>query len=192
MIRQRLHAVWPPIVLALPRGGVPVAVEVAEALGCELDVLVVRKVGYPGSPEVAYGAIGPDGVVVTTSGEPEPHGDALDRIRRGELEELARREALYRAGRTALDLRGRCAVVVDDGIATGSTAAAAIRAARALGAPQVVVAAPVTARQAHDALSTLADDVIVLESPADFWAVGQWYRDFTQTSDREVLAALER
>lgn len=191
-VRERLApASASTIVLGLPRGGVPVAAEVARALGCELDVLVVRKVGYPSNPEVAYGAIGPDGVVVTSAGESGPLDGGLERIRSRELDELVRRERLYRAGRPPLDLRGRRAIVVDDGIATGATAAAAVRAARALGAAEVVVAVPVAAPDARDRLAASADTVIVLESPAAFWAVGQWYRDFAQTSDREVLAVLD-
>jgi predicted phosphoribosyltransferase len=192
-VRERVAtASGAPIVLGLPRGGVPVAAEVAEALSCELDVLVVRKIGYPSNPEVAYGAIGPDGVVVTASGAAGDLDTRFERIRTRELDELVRRERLYRAGAAALDLRGRRAILVDDGIATGATAAAAVRAARGLGAVEVVVAVPVAAPDARDALAALADVVIVLECPADFWAVGQWYRDFGQTSDREVIAALGR
>ncbi len=189
-VRQRLETSSPPIVLGLPRGGVPVAREVATALACTLEVLVVRKVGHPGSPEVAYGALGPDGVVVTTLGEADVPPGALERIRAHEYNELIRRERLYRAGRPALDLRGRCALIVDDGIATGATASAAVRAARGLGAAEVVVAVPVAAPDAILSLAVVADDVIALEAPAAFWAVGQWYRDFTQTTDAEVLAAL--
>lgn len=189
-VRERLGPESAAIVLGLPRGGVPVAAEVAAALGCELDVLVVRKIGYPSNPEVAYGAIGRDGVVVTSTGAAGALDDRLERIRAREYDELVRREGLYRAGRGPLELTGRRVVLVDDGIATGATAAAAVRAARALGAAEVVVAAPVSAADARAALASLADDVIVLESPTDFWAVGQWYRDFGQTSDREVVAAL--
>jgi len=189
-VRQRLDTPDAPIVLGLPRGGVPVAAGVAAALGCDLDVLVVRKIGSPGNPEVAAGAIGADGVIVTAAGGREEPGGPLERVRARELDELNRRERLYRAGREPLELHGRCAIVVDDGIATGATAAAAVRAARALGSAEVVVAVPVTARDALATLAGLADSVIWLEAPAAFWAVGQWYRDFTQTSDDEVLAAL--
>lgn len=178
------------LVLGLPRGGVPVAVEVASALSCELDVLVVRKIGYPSNPEVAYGAIGADGVVMTSGGESGALEAALERIRARELAELGRREQLYRAGREPLRLGDRHVVLVDDGIATGATAAAAVRAARALGAVEVTLAVPVAASDARDALAASADRVVVLESPRDFWAVGQWYRHFGQTSDREVIEAL--
>lgn len=179
-----------PIVLGLPRGGVPVAAEVAAELGVELDVLVVRKLGYPGHPEVAYGAIGPDGVVVT-AGETDavPEAD-LRRIRDHELAELTRREGLYRAGRPPLELAGRRALLVDDGVATGATALAAVRAARALGAAEVIVAAPVGAPDAVARLVEAADSVVVLEAPESFWSVGEWYRDFRQTGDAEVVEAL--
>ena len=180
----------PPIVLGLPRGGVPVAAEVAEALGASLDVLIVRKLGAPADPELAIGAVGPGGATVL-----QPHGRALDpdlvaRIRGRELAELERRERSYRAGRPPLDLRGRSVVLVDDGIATGATALVAVQAARVLGAARVVVAAPVAAPDAATAIEETADRVVALSTPERFWAVGRWYRDFRQTSDEEVLAAL--
>jgi len=178
------------LVLGLPRGGVPVAAEVARALGASLDVLVVRKLGAPGFPEVAIGAVGPDGVTLL-----QDHGRAydaavVDRIRERELAELERRERAYRAGRPPLDLAGTRVVIVDDGIATGATALVAVRAARALGAAHVVVAAPVAASDAVEALRTAADDVVVLSVPERFWAVGEWYDDFRQTSDEEVVRLL--
>ena len=185
-----------PIVLGLPRGGVPVAREVARALAAPLDVLVVRKLGAPGNPEYAVGAIGPDGARVVDDGALRAlrvSDDALAQIERRELAELERREARYRAGRPPLDLTGRTAVIVDDGIATGATATVAWRGARALGAARVVVAAPVApAGWRAEALlaSDGPDEVVLLEEPRDFWAVGQWYRDFRQTEDAEVLAAL--
>ena len=189
-VRETLAEDAPTIVLGLPRGGVPVAVHVAAALGVGLDVLVVRKLGHPGNPEVAIGAIGPDGTAVFAGS-----GDGLDRpgleaIRVREFAELRRREHLYRAGRAPIDLAGVRAVLVDDGIATGSTAIAAVRAARLLGAREVIVAAPVAAPGAQRAVAAVADGLIVLSCPPDFWAVGQWYRDFGQTSDDEVVAAL--
>jgi len=189
-VREQLSDDAPTIVLGLPRGGVPVAVHVAAALGADLDVLVVRKLGHPGNPEVAIGAIGPDGTpVFASAAEGTGHPD-LEGIRAREFAELRRREQLYRAGRAPIDLTGVRAVLVDDGIATGSTAIAAVRAARLLGAREVIVATPVSAPDAHRAVAAVADALIVLVSPPDFWAVGQWYRDFRQTSDDEVVAAL--
>jgi putative phosphoribosyl transferase len=189
-LRQQLGSSPERLVLGLPRGGVPVAAEVARALGAPLDVLVVRKLGAPSQPEVAIGAIGPDGAMLL-----HEHGRAIDaevveRIRGRELAELERREHAYRAGRDPLDLQGREVVIVDDGIATGATMLVAVQAARALGATHVVAAAPVAAPDARDAVAAVADRVVVLDAPARFWAVGEWYADFRQTDDAEVVRLL--
>ena len=178
------------LVLGLPRGGVPVAAEVARELGARLDVLVVRKLGAPSQPEVAIGAIGPDGVLLLHPYGRDLDPDVVDRIRRRELAELERREHAYRGGRGPLDLHGRRVVIVDDGIATGATALVAVQAARALGATDVVVAAPVAAPDARVAVAAAADQVIVLATPSRFWAVGEWYTDFRQTDDAEVIRLL--
>ncbi len=182
-----------PVVVALPRGGVPVAYRVALALGAPLDVIVVRKLGVPFQPELAMGAIGEDGVqvmdseMVAASGVGEREIQAvLDRERR----ELERQVGQYRQASPRIPLPGRTAVVVDDGMATGSTARAACLVARAHGATQVVVATPVASRQAVRLLGQVADQVVALEEPDPFYAVGQWYLDFQQTSDREVLSLL--
>ena len=184
-----------PIVLGLPRGGVPVARVVAQALGAPLDVLVVRKLGAPGHPEYAVGAIGPGGIRVVDPRAVAAVGaqsDAIARIERHESAELLRREERYRAGRDPLDLAGRTAIVVDDGVATGATAGVACRVARALGAARVILAVPVAPADWVSRLEGVADSFVAVETPRDFWAVGQHYRDFRQTTDEEVLEALGR
>jgi putative phosphoribosyl transferase len=181
-----------PIVLGLPRGGVVVAHEVSQALNAPLDVLVVRKLGAPSQPEVAIGAIGPDGAVLLHAHGRALDHETLDRIRRRELAELERRVRAYRGDRGPLVLEGRRVVLVDDGVATGATAMVAVQAARAQGAAEVVVAAPVAAPDARDALAAVADRVIVLAAPERFWAVGEWYDDFRQTDDAEVVRLLGR
>jgi len=183
------------VVLGLPRGGVPVAFEVAQALGAPLDVIVVRKLGVPFQPELAMGAIGEDGVlvlqrdVVRMAGVGERELAAVERRERAELE---RRAGRFRGGRPRPSLEGRTAVVVDDGIATGSTARAACQVARAQGAARVVLAVPVAPRSSVAELSDAADELVVLECPEPFFAVGEWYEDFSQTSDDEVVALLSR
>ncbi|GGQ00008.1 hypothetical protein GCM10010249_17780 [Streptomyces roseolilacinus] len=184
-----------PVVLGLPRGGVPVAHEVATALGAPLDVLVVRKLGVPSQPELGFGAIGEDGVrivndaVVRAARVDERDRARVERAERAVLDERLRR---YRRDRAGVPLRGRTAVLVDDGIATGSTALAACRVARAHGAARVVVAVPVAPPQALALLRREADDVVCLSSPEWFGSVGQWYDDFTQTGDEEVAELLAR
>lgn len=188
-----LGDLYRPIVLGLPRGGVPVARVVAEALGAPLDVLVVRKLGAPGHPEFAMGAVGPGGIRIVDPRAVAAVGardDAIARVECDEAAELVRREERYRAGRPPLDLTGRTAIVVDDGVATGATAGVACRAARALGAERVVLAVPVAPADWISRLEGVADAFVAVETPRDFWAVGQHYRDFRQTTDDEVLAAL--
>jgi putative phosphoribosyl transferase len=191
-VREVLGASPDRLVLGLPRGGVPVAAEVARELGASLDVLVVRKLGAPSQPEVAIGAIGPDGAVLLHAHGRALDPETLDRIRRRELAELERRVRAFRGDRGPLVLEGRRVVLVDDGIATGATAMVAVQAARAQGAAEVVVAAPVAAPDARDALAAVADRVIVLAAPERFWAVGEWYDDFRQTDDAEVVRLLGR
>jgi putative phosphoribosyl transferase len=183
------------VVLALPRGGVPVAFEVASALRAPLDVIVVRKLGVPFQPELAMGAIGEEGVRVANKDVLHMTGlDAIDlQVAEGrERVELGRRARRYREGRRRIDVAGRCAIIVDDGIATGSSARAACQVARALGAARIVLAAPVASRLAAEELRGACDQLVCLEVPEPFFAVGEWYRDFSQTSDDEVIALLRR
>jgi predicted phosphoribosyltransferase len=181
------------IVLGLPRGGVPVAAEVARTLGAPLDVFVVRKLGLPGRPELAMGAIATGGVRVFN--EDVVHSYAvspaqLEAVAEREGAELARRERLYRDDRDPLDVTGRTVVVVDDGLATGATMRAAVAALRARGPRRIVVAVPVAARDSIAALHTDGVEVVCPLIPARFFAVGQFYDDFAPTSDAEVRAAL--
>ena len=180
------------IVLALPRGGVPVAWEVAQALGAPLDVLVVRKLGFPGHEEYAMGAIASGGVRVTNDGSDDwPVAAAeLEAVTAREQAELERRERLYRGARPFPQLADRTVLLVDDGLATGATMRAAVRAVRRQGAARIVVAVPVGARDSVEALRAEADQVFSVSTPEPFRAVGLWYRDFDQTSDDEVRRLL--
>ncbi|HEY6471411.1 MAG TPA: phosphoribosyltransferase [Acidimicrobiales bacterium] len=184
-----------PAVLGLPRGGVPVAFEFARALEAPLDVLVVRKLGVPFQPELAMGAIGEGGVRVENADVLGPSGlsaATLDAAERRERPELDRRAAMYRGGRGRLDVAGRCVIVVDDGIATGSSARAACQVARALGAARIVLAVPVASRSAALELRRECDELWCLSAPEHFFAVGEWYRDFSPTSDEHVVELLRR
>ncbi len=182
-----------PLILALPRGGVPVAVEVAEALGADLDVLVVRKLGVPGNPEFAMGAVGEDGVtIVDHAVRRQVHvtPEQVDAIAAQQRKEIARRVETYRGGRDRLEIAGRNVIIVDDGLATGSTAAAAVGVVKHLGAAHVTLAVPVGSVQAVRWLGTMANDVICLQTPEPFYAVGQHFIDFTQVSDDQVVRIL--
>jgi predicted phosphoribosyltransferase len=181
------------VVLALPRGGVPVAAEVARALHAPLDVCVVRKLGLPGQPELAFGAVATGGVRVLNHEIVDTCGlspATIEAVTRAELGELERRERAYRDGRPAVPLAGRVVVLVDDGLATGSTMKAAVLAVRALQPSRVVVAVPVGAPDTCRALAETADDVVCPLQPQPFSAVGLWYDDFSQTSDDEVREIL--
>jgi len=181
------------VVLGLPRGGVPVAAEVADALGAPLDVFVVRKLGVPGHEEFAMGAIASGGVQVLDRSTIEmlaiPQA-AIDRVAERERQELERRERQYRGGRPPPQVAGRIAILVDDGLATGASMRAAVAALRDLGPAHIVVAVPVGAAQTCRMLQEEADEVVCAIVPEDFQAVGLWYDDFGQTSDAEVQAAL--
>jgi predicted phosphoribosyltransferase len=178
-----------PVVVALPRGGVPVAHEVARALDAPLDVFIVRKLGLPGYRELAMGAIASGGVRVlnddVVSMYRVPKG-VIDAVTREEQVELERREGAYRDGRAPIRLSGRTVLIVDDGLATGSTMKAAVEAVRAQSPTRVVVAVPVAAPETCRELGAIADDIVCARTPASLGAVGAWYRDFSQTSDEDV------
>jgi predicted phosphoribosyltransferase len=183
------------MVLALPRGGVPVAYEVARALPAPMDVFIVRKLGVPGQEELAMGAVATGGVrvlndqVVKGLGIPEY---MIDAVVKWETEELKRRERLYRGDRPPPDVRGKTVILVDDGLATGSTMLAAARALRQQGPARIVVAVPVAAPDTCELLKADVDEVVCAVTPEPFYAVGLWYRDFSQTTDEEVRELLER
>ena len=182
-----------PVVIALPRGGVPVGFEVALALEAPLDVLAVRKLGAPANPEFAVGAIAEDGTAVLDAATARRVGmtrELLESTVEREARELRRRVAHYRDGRAALDVRDRTAIVVDDGLATGLTDLAAVRALRARGAARIVVATPIGSRQAIQLVGREADDVVCHTVPPELDGVGRWYRDFSPVEDAEVLELL--
>jgi len=188
------HRASHPIVVGLPRGGVPVGFEVARALDADLDVIVVRKLGAPSNPEFAIGAIAPgitevNRAVVDLYRIPDRYiEDIIQRERR----ELERRERLYRSGRDPIQLAGRTVLVTDDGLATGATASAAVASIRTQGPERVIFCAPVCACDSARALARKADGVVCVLRPADFGAVSLWYRDFTPTTDAEVTECLTR
>jgi len=193
LVRRLPAGTRQPLVLALPRGGVPVGVEVARALGADLDVTVARKIGAPGHAELGVGAVAEDEQPVFDLHHlgylglrPE---DLIGTVHR-EIVELRRRVALYRGGRPAPEPAGRLVVVVDDGLATGVTARAALRSLRAHRPGQLIFAAPVGAADSADALIGDADQVVLTARPSPFGAVGAWYDDFDQISDEEVVALL--
>jgi len=183
------------IVLALPRGGVPVAFEIVKAIRAPLDLLLVRKLGTPGQEELAMGAIAAGGMqvlnpdVVAGCGISEAGIEAVARRERAELE---RRNRAYRGDRPPPQVEKRCAILVDDGLATGATMRAAVKALRQRHPARIVVAVPVAPRETIDALEAEADDVVCLATPAPFMAIGCWYRDFPQTSDDEVRELLKQ
>lgn len=183
------------IVLALPRGGVPVAYEIATALGIKMDLMLVRKLGCPGWSELAMGAIASGGIRVMNDDVIQGYRisqDDIDRVARRELDELKRRDRAYRGDRPLPDLAGKSVILVDDGVATGATMFAAIDAVKQQSAAEVIVAIPVAPRETVAGLSRRADKVIYLATPAPFNAIGQWYRNFDQVSDKVVIDLLDR
>jgi putative phosphoribosyl transferase len=199
LLGERLRAACPSmdpertVVLALPRGGVPVGREVAACLGLPLDVLVTRKIGHPREPELGLGAIAEGGEPVFDEFMLERVGlteSDLDEVVHREREELQRRVCVYRDERPPLDLTGKLAIVVDDGLATGVTARAAVRAARSRGAARTVLAVPVASEPAAEALTAETDEVVTLATPRRFRSVGEWYAEFGQLTDADVLTLL--
>lgn len=181
----------PVVVVGLPRGGVPVASEVARALRAPLDVMVVRKIGMPGQPELAIGAIASGGIVVRDrAGGGTVDDTAFGKLVARERRELARRERAYRGDKDTMKLGGKTVVLVDDGLATGATMTAAVRAVRKAGALTIVVAAPVASTEAVERLEAEADRLVILETPPLLHSIGEWYERFDQLDDQEVQDAL--
>ena len=182
------------LVLALPRGGVPVGYEVAEALKAPLDVFVVRKLGLPGHEELAMGAIASGGIIVRNEALIRSIGidqSTIDSVARQEMSELARRETLYRRGRSAFKVQGKDVILVDDGLATGASMRAAIIALTRLRPAKIVVAVPVGSESTCDELASEVTELVCYAIPERFCAVGEWYEDFGQTSDQEVQNLLD-
>ena len=184
-----------PVVFALPRGGVPVGFEISRSLGAPLDVVVSRKLGAPGQPEFGIGAVAPGGVRVLNGNVVERLGipdDYLEAVTRKELAEVERRLRHFRGDRPEPEVRDRTVILVDDGLATGVTARAAVEALRRLGPRRLILAAPVCAAQTAGLIGPEVDELVCLETPSDLGAIGFWYRDFSQTSDEEVIELLAR
>ncbi len=184
-----------PLVLGIPRGGVVVAYEVAKILKAELDVIISRKLGAPMQPELAIGAIAPGGVRVldqVTVGYFDLSESDIQRIVALETEEMDRRIAAFRAGKPDLDVKNRIVIIVDDGLATGQTALAAVRAVKKMGAKEIVLAVPVCAKDTKVAMLDEVDSLICMLAPRDFAAVGYWYENFTQVEDSEVIKILKK
>jgi len=182
------------IVLGVPRGGIPIASEVATALGLPLDIFVLRKLGVPGHEEFAFGAIGSGGVRVLDKQVVESLGLSdfvIDRVTRTERAELARREETYRGGRSRLDVQGKTVILVDDGIATGSSLMAGVRSLRQMHPAGIVIAAPVAPASTINRLRAEVDDVVCVAVPEQFYGVGQFYEDFSQVSDEKVVQLLK-
>ncbi len=182
-----------PVVLGLPRGGVAVAAPVAEQLGAPLDVLAVAKVGVPGHEELAAGAVGEGGVAVVNEGVVQRYGISpatLESAIAAAQAKVEARLAEIRAVVPRIEIEGRTVIIIDDGLATGATARAAIEVARAAGCPHIVLAVPVAPAEAIEGFTKLADEVVTVLTPLDFQAVGMWYRDFSQTTTDEVIELL--
>lgn len=181
-------------VLAIPRGGVVTGRVVARALGCPLDIVVTRKIPAPNQPELALGAVGPGGIKILDIGLIERSGASRDYVKNEILrlkEQIEKREGIFRGDKKPISLRGKLVIIVDDGIATGATVEAAARYLKTKKPKSLIVATPVASRDAMEQLTELVDTVVALETPEDFMAVGQWYRDFPQVTDEEVIELLQ-
>jgi putative phosphoribosyl transferase len=193
--RLREYAGEAPVVLALPRGGVAVGYEIARALDAPLDVMMVRKLGVPWHPELGMGAIAEGGAVYLNRdvlAEAELDPEELQGVIASEARELERRVQRYRGGRPPPELKGRTVILVDDGLATGGTARAAIRALRDFGARRIILAVPVAASQTTELLRPEVDALVAVQEPSNLWAIGNWYEDFHQMTDEEVLVLLDQ
>lgn len=191
--RLRGQSLQKPVVLAIPRGGVEVGAAIARGLGCELDVVLSRKLRAPHQPELALGAVSEDGDVYLNhfASAMTDAGDAyIEAERQRQLAEIARRRTMFRAVRPQADVRGRTVILTDDGIATGATMIAALHTVRAAGAKEIIVAVPVGAPDRIDAIRPLCDRVVCLQEPEAFWAIGQFYRNFEQVEDERVVELL--
>lgn len=183
------------IVIALPRGGVETGVEIAERLNCPLDVIIVRKIGYPGQPELAIGAVAETGAVVLNEEIIAMGGvskDYIDQESEEKKKEIQRRKELYRGGADIPDMKGKTVIVVDDGVATGATMKSAISAVKKERPEKVVVALPVASVEAKESIGAMVDEILCLQAPPDFMAVGGYYEDFRQVTDEEVVEMLGR
>ena len=194
-LRLKSMAIENPIVLALPRGGVPIAAEVARVLHAPLDLLLVRKIGVPSMPELAAAAVvdGERAEIVLNQGVMDIAGltkEAIDDLAREQLAEIERRRRLYLGDRKPVSIKDKTAIVIDDGIATGTTAKAALQALRRRGPRAIILAVPVASPEAVSHLAAYSDQVVALQQPAFFYAIGQFYSDFHQLSDDEVIEAL--
>jgi predicted phosphoribosyltransferase len=193
MERLRGQPLHDPVVLAIPRGGVETGAAIARGLGCELDVVLARKLRAPHQPELALGAVSEDGdVYLNDFATALTHAGStfIEAERQRQLAEIARRRTMFRAVRPQADVKGRTVILTDDGIATGATMIAAIHTVRAAGAKEIIVAVPVGVTARIDAIRTLCDRVICLQEPEDFWAIGQFYRTFEQVEDERVVELL--
>jgi putative phosphoribosyl transferase len=195
MLGERLAelSLTAPLVLGIPRGGVAVGAAVARRLAAALDAVLSRKLRSPTQPELALGAVAEDGRIVLDPRLPDDAGVKafLDREAKSELAEIRRRIEIFRKGRPAVPVEGRSVIIVDDGIATGSTALAAIATVRAQGAKEIILATPVMPAEHMEMFAKVCDRVVALHTPEEFWAIGQFYRDFTQVPDGQVVRLLE-
>ena len=194
LLAEKLTTPKNAVVLAIPRGGVVVGAAIAKKLGLPLEIIVARKLGAPGNPELAIGAVTADGELVLDQGLIERIGVGHEYIleeQESQMKEAERREEVYRAGRSKINLNGKVAILVDDGLATGATMEAAVRSVKRSKAVKIIVAVPVAPWETAERFRELVDEVVVLSTPDSFWAIGQFYSDFPQVSDEQVIKILK-